>query len=300
MRRCCIAVTDDAVAQHAARAALTWCTQLGASALVLNVVTVPPLHRAQPEARVRTELMQRSQRFLEIWAAHGRQHDQALETLSVVQDGRGVAQTINDTAREHRCDVIAMGTHGLDGLNRAVIGSVAEGVVRHANLPVLLFKDSANPGPLERLLVAVDDSLGSELALRVARGLAQQTGAGVGVVHVVANPLFPHTDVPDTSLERALIHRAEHTLEGVERLRSTLINAAPNGVPEAILETAARQGSDLLVLGTHGREGVDRLLFGSVAEGVARHASLPVLLVRGTPEAVEDRTQRTEFEASDR
>jgi nucleotide-binding universal stress UspA family protein len=40
-------------------------------------------------------------------------------------------------ARERRCDVIVMGTHGHTGLTRVLLGSVAEGVLRHAPCPVL-------------------------------------------------------------------------------------------------------------------------------------------------------------------
>ena len=44
---------------------------------------------------------------------------------------------------------------------------------------------------------------------------------------------------------------------------------------------AKRWQADLIVIGTHGRRGIRRLLLGSVAEGLTRVASKPVLLVRG-------------------
>ncbi|HKY38527.1 MAG TPA: universal stress protein [Polyangiaceae bacterium] len=51
---------------------------------------------------------------------------------------RGVPwQTIISTALELECDLIVMGTHGLRGLSRALLGSVTEKVVRVSPVPVL-------------------------------------------------------------------------------------------------------------------------------------------------------------------
>ena len=55
-----------------------------------------------------------------------------------------------------------------------------------------------------------------------------------------------------------------------------------NGRIGAVISKEAEQWlADLLVVGTHGRKGLGHLLLGSVAEGVMRTASMPVLLVRG-------------------
>jgi nucleotide-binding universal stress UspA family protein len=313
MRLFCIPVTDEPVSMHAARAALNWCRQLGASALMLNVVTVPPLHRSQNPDQVRQSLKERSQHFLETWQTYARHQGQTLETLSVVQDGRGVAQTINDTASSKGCDVIAMGTHGLGGVNRFLLGSVAEAVVRHATLPVLLFRQGIDPQPLRRLMVAVDGSLGSDLAVQTTRDLAAQTAASVQVLHVTPDPLVPVNparvnvarDAFEQNLIRAgklLLEHTERALPGVELRASLMIPAAFRRIDEVILEAARDQQADLLVLGTQGRGGVERLLLGSVAEAVARHATLPVMLVRGSLEAlkgVKPQTFHTEFTARD-
>lgn len=49
---------------------------------------------------------------------------------------------------------------------------------------------------------------------------------------------------------------------------------------EQIAQLATDLEADLVVVGTHGRRGVRRLILGSVAEGVVRHATCPVLVVR--------------------
>lgn len=60
---------------------------------------------------------------------------------------------------------------------------------------------------------------------------------------------------------------------------------------QCIVEAARTWGADLIVVGANGRRGLSRLLLGSVAEGVARTATVPVLLVRqADPHAAERRT----------
>ena len=51
---------------------------------------------------------------------------------------------------------------------------------------------------------------------------------------------------------------------------------------EEILDAARTSGADLIAMSTHGRSGLGRLLFGSVAEQVLRHATVPVFLMRQT------------------
>ena len=60
------------------------------------------------------------------------------------------------------------------------------------------------------------------------------------------------------------------------------IDTIGHRIPEMIAEEAKTWPADIIVIGTHGRHGMHRLLMGSVAEGVVRMATVPVLLIRGT------------------
>ena len=60
----------------------------------------------------------------------------AVGALIVKDDEPGEA--IVDVAARLRCDLIVMSTHGLTGIRRAVLGSVADHVIRHARVPILL------------------------------------------------------------------------------------------------------------------------------------------------------------------
>jgi nucleotide-binding universal stress UspA family protein len=59
---------------------------------------------------------------------------------SRVRTGRKVAREILEVARNEECKMIALATHGASGLDRVMLGSVADQVVRHADIPVLVLR----------------------------------------------------------------------------------------------------------------------------------------------------------------
>jgi nucleotide-binding universal stress UspA family protein len=143
-----------------------------------------------------------------------------------------------------------------------------------------------------RILVAIDGSPGAAHALRHAVGLAKGLSASLRIIHVVDIGLLPYGPELSIDIDALLDARyaaAEKILStardnvqapGLEVETRLLDTATPvQHVAAAIAEAAASWPADLLVLGTHGRRGVERWLLGSVAEGVARRSTVPVLLV---------------------
>jgi nucleotide-binding universal stress UspA family protein len=63
-----------------------------------------------------------------------------LEVSMVQQGGERIAQVILKFAQEHTSSLIILGTHGRSGIDRLLVGSVAEGVMHHADVPVLLVR----------------------------------------------------------------------------------------------------------------------------------------------------------------
>ena len=71
---------------------------------------------------------------------------------------------------------------------------------------------------------------------------------------------------------------AKHELKARDKIEvqlATTPTAVAQRMPKILFQDA-----DLLVVGTHGRRGFEHLLMGSVAEGVIRSATMPVLLIR--------------------
>jgi nucleotide-binding universal stress UspA family protein len=142
-----------------------------------------------------------------------------------------------------------------------------------------------------RILVPIDFSPLSRLALEHAKALVTKFGGVLDVLHVVEDrvvtELWP-TDVhaPSPQIEEALLRNAEEGLAACltkeERDRYGAALTLLVGPPAmTIVEYAASSRADLIVMGTNGRSGLSHLLLGSVAERVVRTASCPVLVVRG-------------------
>lgn len=143
-----------------------------------------------------------------------------------------------------------------------------------------------------RILVGVDGSDISTKALVEAIRLAADANAIMRIVYVLEEPainLEPGFDYDHfrrmlRSDGEKLLARAQSEASRAGRKSETaLIEAPPLGArpSDSIVAEAARWPAEVIVLGTHGRRGLHRLLLGSVAEGVVRASTVPVLLVRG-------------------
>jgi len=144
-----------------------------------------------------------------------------------------------------------------------------------------------------RILLAVDGSDSARRATQEAVALAALAHARVHAVYVVHKwGLAPYSGYFDPdALGRVLNEDGRLALEEVRRamvdqqvagsieICETL--GKSDSIPECLQRCARMQEADLVVMGTHGRHGVSRAVLGSVAEGVLRISSCPVLVVRG-------------------
>lgn len=204
---------------------------------------------------------------------------QGSEARGLVGEGPA-ASTILDTAGRERVSLIAMTTHGRSGLARWALGSVAEKVVRHAEVPVLLvrsFPEGAPPRPADRafkkILVPLDGSPFSAQALRRVKELARPLDARVLLVQVEEKSDYPVQWIPADTVTRAAQEELTAACIPVE----TIVR---RGDPASeILAVARERDVDLVAMATHGRSGPSRWVFGSVTEKVIRAASCPLLVV---------------------
>lgn len=200
---------------------------------------------------------------------------------------------IRDRAIEIRADLIVMGTHGRSGVERLVIGSVTETVLRKAPCPVLVVPPNAAPSPagfrLRNILCCMDFSPGAMQAFGFALGLARRAGGSVTVLHVLESlpkeePRI-HAPFDVAEYRRHLIGDARERLDALiaaERT-STPVEAsvAAGRAHREILRVAAESAFDLITMGTQGRSPLGLAVFGSTAQTVVRAATCPVLAAPG-------------------
>jgi nucleotide-binding universal stress UspA family protein len=200
-----------------------------------------------------------------------------LEAEGELRDGTPAAEIVR-VAQELHADLVVMGTHGRNGFQRWVLGSVAETVLRRAACPVLtvaaLAPDRPSPTFLKRILCATDFSPASEAAVAFATSLAEEAGASLLLVHVLEDGRPPDFE----GAVRAQLRRALSP-EDRGRCRPEDIVSCGKAAPEIVRLAAAREAG-LIVMGVHGRSLLDLMAFGSVTHQVIREAHCPVLTVR--------------------
>jgi nucleotide-binding universal stress UspA family protein len=147
----------------------------------------------------------------------------------------------------------------------------------------------------KRIAVAVDGGDTSTIALNEAVKLARLMNSTLLLLYVCEEmPVVWNVDgmtpFPMEDVSKALIESGKQLLQKNKQLvtesgidvETRLVEDYQGRIGTVISQEAEQWLADLLVIGTHGRKGLDHLLMGSVAEGVMRTASMPVLLVRGT------------------
>jgi nucleotide-binding universal stress UspA family protein len=213
-----------------------------------------------------------------------------LKTELALAEGNPV-RAILDQASSTHASLIVMGTHGWNGFEHFMLGSVTEKVLRKAPCPVLTVPPAmatAGRVPYTQLLCAVDFSDSSLTALRLAASLAQEANAKLTILHVFdssgdENRLAERVDAAE--FRRAAEAQAREQLDALvtDDMRTWCAPATrvSYGKPyREILNVAAQDAMDLIVLGVHGRNPLNLALFGSTTSQVVRHATCPVLTLR--------------------
>ena len=145
----------------------------------------------------------------------------------------------------------------------------------------------------KKILVAIDGSDTSKLALKESIKLAKEFDAKLRIVYVVdffnVYPEVEYISVKD--VQESMQQEGKTILEGTMRaLKSSSIPFSQHllkttsknpRIAEAIASDAQKWKADLIVVGTHGRRGFSHFFLGSVAESIVRVATKPVLLIRG-------------------
>ncbi len=215
-----------------------------------------------------------------------------LNELSLIQEqieSAAPAEEIVEYSEEEDIDLVVMGTHGRRGVDRMLFGSVTEEVVRKASCPAFTVRTGAEVAPgqaVRRVLVPIDFSDASEVALQHAKEIALTYGAEIDLLHVVEEPFHPpvYEVKPSGFHTQEVIDRVEKQLGDMARedigYEHVMVQATAGYPPHEILDYIDENEVDLTVVATHGRTGLDRIVLGSVAERVLRQSPKPVFVVK--------------------
>jgi nucleotide-binding universal stress UspA family protein len=191
--------------------------------------------------------------------------------------------------------LLVVGSKGLNGLDRFLLGSVSTKLIEYVTSPVLVVKGEATP--LRRIALATDGSRESVKTLEFVLSTFQpdrSTGTDgrasihVSVIYVrTPSPLAPvsiKSPIPwikYPGFKEVGSKLVEQTAQRLIEAGFTAEPMRPLGRPaEEIIKAASKQQADLIVMGAKGLGAVDRFLLGSVSTRVVQHANCAVLVVR--------------------
>jgi nucleotide-binding universal stress UspA family protein len=208
------------------------------------------------------------------------------------------ADIIVETAAAEKDTLIVMATHGRSGLNRFLLGSIAEKVLRATVNPLLLVR-ATEPARVEgeaavkSVVVPLDGSELAETVLPAVEELAKKLQLEVILLRAYAVPYGAYTAgegfYDPVNLEAFLVRLREETIDYLDRKTAELKRkglavvsyVAKEGLSaDEIIKFARATPENLLAMCSHGYSGVKRWVLGSVTESVVRHSGDPVLVVR--------------------
>jgi nucleotide-binding universal stress UspA family protein len=288
--RLLVAIDDSDPAKAAAESAIRLARECGAEIVFANAI----------DARVIVDLGELVK-------------DQATALLARAQDdaaARGVkaageilvgelATTLKEFAGEIGADLVAIGTHGRQGLGHFILGSAAEGVLRAAEVPVLVVRttpeaSAAGKAAFPSVLVAHDGSDAARAAASVAIRYAAHAGAAVTFCTIVeSEAVLLHETSSDVAhpVSDSIRAAARDIVESArDEARAQGVDAEASvregiDVGEGIIEAAREHDARLIAMGSRGRVDAERSALGSACKAVARNSPVPVLVAHAPHEA---------------
>jgi len=201
------------------------------------------------------------------------------------------AKALVDESGDDR--LLVVGSRGRGALAGLILGSVSQACAQYSRGPVIVVRGSAPTDGIGRVVVGVDGSADSLLALRFAASAARLRGTPLEVVHVWQETDHAAHGRLGPVGESA---KAQADREWQRILRSTLA-VAPDveiiskhlpGYAQSVLLRAS-EGAALLVVGSRGRGGWAGLLLGSVSLRCITLSACPVAVIRAPATARDQR-----------
>jgi nucleotide-binding universal stress UspA family protein len=227
--------------------------------------------------------------------ARARKNADSIDITPAVEVGHAAHALIE---AGHEADLVVVGNRGHSELTAAMAGSVSITVSAHARCPTVVVRGDSSllPGPHRPVVVGVDESPGSQVALRFAADIAAETGARLIVASgyqpallqvwtgIVSTTVDTQPDPGYVADGRAAAEKVAAAAARVARTTHpelTVVEQALQGPAAGVIAGCTYQAG-LAVVGSRGRGGFSGLLLGSVSHRLLHSSLCPVAVVRGT------------------
>lgn len=201
-----------------------------------------------------------------------------------------VAERLTRFARDLSADLVVVGTHGRTGVNKFVIGSIAEQVIRTSTAPVMTVGPHVKPrtdatAGFHRVLVATDFTASCARALNCAAAIAEDNGARLLVVHAVDEVGLAIAGYVEEVLPQAERRVRKWVKAQITTLGVPWVAVARFGhAADVILQAGTEHNADLIVMGARRSEHPSLVAhsIAATAYKVVATANCPVLTVRNS------------------
>jgi nucleotide-binding universal stress UspA family protein len=218
---------------------------------------------------------------------HARRLDEQLKGVEheVVFGEGNIWEAISNLIKQHEIDLIVLGTRGRTGLEKALLGSVAEQILRQAPCPVLTVGPHVTVQPekaaeMTEILYATDLATDFPAAAAYAISLAQENQAHMALLYVIENPKTGELVQP-AQVSEAKVRKLRQLVSEQAELWCEPKYFVELGVPaEKILELAETRHVSLIVLGARPAKGLATHMSTGTVHKVVSQAKCPVLTVR--------------------
>jgi nucleotide-binding universal stress UspA family protein len=210
-------------------------------------------------------------------------HQAGFQADTALLDGDPV-EGILKAVKHHKADLLVLGTHGSRDLERFVLGSTAEEILRKTKCPVLTIGPNVQDPDrgtvlFRRILLATDFSPEAAAAAPYAFSLAAEHSSHISVCHVLPEGHVKSMDA--TELQAKFMHALRKFMpeDTLKKCAAEYVVESGNAAEE-ILDLADKQNADLIVLGVRSASIIATHLLAGIAFRVISGASCPVLTIR--------------------
>jgi len=240
-----VVATDFSPASNAAvRVATTMAQVFKVKVTLLHVFEYVPNHRYPVAVGWMVEIIRRDiRRKLE--GTKNTLRQSGIETETRMLEGGNPARQILSFIQVCESPLLVMGTHAVAGMERFLLGSTAEEVLRQIKWPVitvgpLVASGMESHAGVRRILFATDFSETSLTVIPFMLALQQSSGAQLRVLHVSGD----HMSEKEENKQFDAVRNALHAAQGAE-----YITLHGDNISQAVVNEAERYPADLLVLG---------------------------------------------------